>query len=99
MAASTSPVIACARMSCQIGALPEREVHSIAEQLTSISGSIFPPEHRIGLYSCVPARFSLRRALDQGLMRIRSVRGPAVAAPLRRGISRRLPALPTDRAY
>src|SRR6202795_2587317 len=62
MAASTSPVIACARMSCQIGALGEREVHSIGEQLTSISGSMFSPEQIIKLYGCVPTRFQLRSA-------------------------------------
>src|SRR6266436_2004551 len=65
MAASTSPVIACARMSCQIGALVKREVHSIGEQLTSISGSMFPPEQIIKLYGCVPKRFLLREALNK----------------------------------
>src|SRR5437016_8656445 len=65
MAASISPVIACARMSCQIGVLPEREVQSIAEQLTSISGSMFSPEQIIKLYGCVPTRFLLREALNK----------------------------------
>src|SRR6267143_1209090 len=65
MAARSSPVIACARMSCQIGALGEREVHSIGEQLTSISGSMFSPEQIIKLYSCVPTPFLLREALNK----------------------------------
>src|SRR6266436_1562660 len=50
-------------------------------------------------FSCAPIRFSLHQGLNQASMRIRLVRGTAVAAPLRRGISRRLPALPTDLAY
>src|SRR6266404_8585651 len=65
MAARSSPVIACARMSCQIGALGEREVHSIGEQLTSVSGSMFSPEQIIKLYSCVPTRFLLREVLNK----------------------------------
>src|SRR5713101_1596452 len=44
MAARSSPVMACARMSCQIGALGERELHCSVEELTSISGSMRPPE-------------------------------------------------------
>src|SRR2546427_6988491 len=52
-------------MSCQIGALGEREVHSIGEQLTSISGSMFSPEQIIKLYGCVPTRFLLREALNK----------------------------------
>src|SRR2546428_3633845 len=43
----SSPVIACARTSCQIGALGEREVHSIAEQLRPVRGFMRPPKHRI----------------------------------------------------
>src|SRR5712691_13275264 len=52
-------------MSCQIGALDEREVHSIGEQLTSISGSMFSPELIIRLYGCVSTRFLLREALNK----------------------------------
>src|SRR6266849_10240249 len=52
-------------MSCQIGALGEREVHSIGEQLTSISGSMFSPEQIIKLYGCVPTPFLLREALNK----------------------------------
>src|SRR5579862_2676757 len=47
MAAISSPVIACARTSCQIGAFGDREVHSMVEQLTLTSDSIHPPENRI----------------------------------------------------
>src|SRR5216683_427135 len=65
MAARSSPVIACARMSCQIGALGKREVHSIGERLTSISGSMFSPEQIIKLYGCIPMRFLLREALNK----------------------------------
>src|SRR6266705_548253 len=64
-ASRSSSVIACASMSCQIGALGEREVHSIGEQLTSISGSMFSPEQIIKLYGCVPTRFLLREALNK----------------------------------
>src|ERR1700728_571079 len=39
----SSPVIACASTSWQIGALGEREAHSMVEQLTVISGSMRPP--------------------------------------------------------
>src|SRR5713226_5096412 len=52
-------------MSCQIGALGEREVHSIGEQLTSISGSMFSPEQILKLYRCVPTRFLIREALTR----------------------------------
>src|SRR5712691_4035990 len=67
MAARSSPVIACARMSCQIGALDKREVHSIGGRLTSIriSGSMFSPEQIIKLYGCIPMRFLLREALNK----------------------------------
>src|SRR4029077_6926956 len=50
MAATSSPVIACARTSCQIGALGKRDVHSIVEQLRLIRDSMRPPEHRIKLF-------------------------------------------------
>src|ERR1700687_3737122 len=99
MAASTSPVIACARMSCQIGALSESEVHSIGERLTSISGSMFSPEQIIKLYGCVATRLSLREELNQRRQRIRSVRDTGAAAPLRREMPRRLPGRSTDPAY
>src|SRR5258705_3323278 len=52
-------------MSCQIGALDERELHFIGEQLTSISGSMFSPEQIIKLYGCVPTRFLLLKALNK----------------------------------
>src|ERR1700677_2524660 len=42
----SSPVMACARTSCQIAALGEREVHAGAE-LRAVTVSIHPPEHRI----------------------------------------------------
>jgi hypothetical protein len=41
--------MACARMSCQIGPV-EREEHALAGQLTSISGSTFPPVYRIDFF-------------------------------------------------
>src|SRR6266480_3443833 len=50
-------------------------------------------------FSCAPIRFSLHQGLNQAGMRIRLARGTALAAPLRRGISRRLPALSTDPAH
>src|SRR5467141_218983 len=50
-------------------------------------------------FSCAPIFFFLHQGRNQASMRIRLVRGTAVAAPLRRGTSRRLPALPTDPAY
>src|SRR5207253_10249733 len=55
-------------MSCQIGALREREVHSIGEQLTAISGSMFSPKQIIKLYGWVPTRFLLREALNKNCL-------------------------------
>src|SRR6266852_6936710 len=74
-------------MSCQIGALGEREVHSIGEQLTSISGSMFSPEQIIKLYGCVPTRFLLREALNKdcfctGFHAARAHRVACAATPL-----------------
>ena len=65
MAASSSPVIACARMSCQIGALVEREVHAIGDAFTSSRGSMFPPEGRIGFTAVFVVDFSLLSISDK----------------------------------
>src|ERR1700683_5348851 len=65
----SSPVIACASTSCQIGALAEREAHSMVEQLTVISGSMRPP---VFILISPYAKHSIKTACE--------LEGPLIAA-------------------
>src|SRR5580704_15857295 len=74
MAAISSPVTACARMSCQIGAVGE--VHSTVEQLRPTSVSIRPPEHRLSS--------RLQAAPFQNLSRVPRIATPSSVVALLR---------------